>query len=59
MMGQSAKTESMFYYLRLEDQIPEHHLLRQIHRHIDLGFVRERLTPFYKEGGRPSIDQVP
>src|ERR1700674_869839 len=56
MMGQSAKTEPMFYYLRLEDQIPEHHLLRQIHQHIDLGFVRERLAPFYKEGGRPSID---
>ncbi len=28
MMGQHVCTEPMFYYFRLEDQIPEHHLLR-------------------------------
>lgn len=31
----------MFYYFRLEDQIPEHHLLRRIAG--DFRFVRERL----------------
>jgi hypothetical protein len=30
MMGQQTRTDSLFYYFRLEDQIPEHHLLRLI-----------------------------
>ena len=29
MMGQHERTESLFYYFRLEDQIPEDHLLRR------------------------------
>jgi hypothetical protein len=28
MMGQHARCESLFYYFRLEDQVPEDHLLR-------------------------------
>jgi transposase len=43
MMGQQPRTESLFYYFRLEDQIPENHLLRLIDRHVDLSFVRERV----------------
>ena len=30
MMGQQSRTESLFYYFRLEDQIPNDHLLRII-----------------------------
>ena len=56
MMGQQPRTDSLFYYFRLEDQIPEDHLLRLIDRHVDLGFVRERLKTFYSSTGRPSID---
>src|SRR5580704_2972324 len=56
MMGQHARTESLFYYFRLEDQIPEDHLLRLIDQYVDLSFVRERLKPFYSSSGRPSID---
>ena len=40
MMGQQERTESMFYYFRLEDQIPEDHLLRLIDQYVDLSFVR-------------------
>ena len=29
MMGQLPRMESLFYYFRLEDQIPEDHLLPQ------------------------------
>jgi hypothetical protein len=47
MMGQQLRTHSLFYYFRLEDQIPEDHLLRLIDRHVDLSFVRERLRSFY------------
>ncbi len=56
MMGHQARSESLFYYFRLEDQIPEDHLLRLIDQHIDLSFVRERLKSFYSSTGRPSID---
>ena len=56
MMGQPQKTESLFYYFRLEDQIPENHLLRRIDRYVDFSFVRERLKDFYSQVGRPSID---
>src|ERR1700691_5681517 len=56
MMGQQPRTESLFYYFRLEDQIPEDHLLRLIDRHVDFSFVREQLKDFYSPTGRPSID---
>src|SRR5271163_1200055 len=56
MMGQHTRSESLFYYFRLEDQVPENHLLRLVDRHIDFGFVRERLKDSYSETGRPSID---
>jgi len=56
MMGQQSRNESLFYYFRLEDQIPEKHLLRLIDRYVDLSFVRERLKGFYSPMGRPSID---
>ena len=56
MMGQHARSEALFYYFRLEEYIPENHLLRLIDKHIDLSFVRERLKDSYSETGRPSID---
>ena len=56
MMGQQPRTDSLFYYFRLEDQIPEDHLLRLIDRHVDLSFVRERVKGLYSSTGRPSID---
>jgi hypothetical protein len=31
MMGQHDRSEALFYYFRLEDQIPETHLLRLTH----------------------------
>lgn len=56
MMGQQPRTESLFYYFRLEDQIPNDHLLKRLDRFIDFGFVRERLRDTYSAVGRPSID---
>lgn len=56
MMGQQPRTEPLFYYFRLEDQIPEDHLLKRLDRCIDFGFVRERLRDTYSAIGRPSID---
>jgi transposase len=56
MMGQHTRSESLFYYFRLEDHIPENHLLRLIDRHISFDFVREKLGDSYSDTGRASID---
>jgi hypothetical protein len=56
MMGHHACSEALFYYFRLEDQVPENHLLRLIDKHISFEFVRERLRTSYSDSGRPSID---
>jgi len=59
MMGQHDRSEALFYYIRLEDQVPENHLLRLIEKHISFEFVCERLRAGYSETGRPSIDPEP
>src|ERR1700739_305348 len=56
MMGQHSRSESLFYYFRIEDQVPKNHLLRLIDRHISFDFVREKLKDSYSDTGRPSID---
>ena len=56
MMGDQPRREPWFYYFRLEDQIPEHPLLKRLDRHVDFSFVRERLKGAYSPLGRPSID---
>jgi len=54
MMGQQQRRSRLFYYFRLQDQVPEGHLLRLIDRYIDFSFVRERLKDSYSPTGRPS-----
>src|SRR5437899_3201108 len=51
MMGQHSRSEALFYYFRLEDQVPETHLLRLIEKHISLAFVREKLKESYRGMG--------
>ena len=58
MMGHHARSEALFYYFRLEDQVPENHLLRLIDKHISFEFVREQLRDSYSETGRPSIEKT-
>ena len=56
MMGQQTRSESLFYYLRIEDHVPEDHLLRLVDRHIDFAFVRKTREASYNHTGRLSID---
>jgi transposase len=56
MMGQHDRSEALFYYFRLEDQVPENHLLQLIDKHVSFEFVRAQLKDSYSEIGRPSID---
>ncbi len=44
LMGHHSRGEALFYYFRLEDQVPENHLLRLIDKHVSFEFVREQLT---------------
>src|SRR5512146_3101390 len=56
MMGHQSRSEGLFYYFRLEDQVPENHLLRLIDRHVNFEFVRAKLKDSCSDTGRPSID---
>jgi transposase len=56
MMGHHSRSESLFYYFRLEDQVPENHLLRLIDKHVSFEFVGQQLKDSYSDTGRPSID---
>lgn len=46
----------MFYYVRMEEMIPENHLLRLVDKHIDLSFIRSKVKHLYSHTGRPSVD---
>ncbi len=56
MTGQQCRSESLFYYFRIEDHVPESHQLRLIDQYVSFDFVREKLKAFYSDTGRPSID---
>ena len=56
MVGEHARSEALFYYIRLEDQVPENHLLQLIDKHISFEFVRRQLKDSYSKTGRTSID---
>lgn len=57
MMGErTVMQEALFYSFRIEDHVPNDHLLRAIDRFVDLSGIREHLRPYYSETGRPSID---
>ncbi|MEF9476116.1 MAG: hypothetical protein L0958_05440 [Candidatus Mariimomonas ferrooxydans] len=56
MIGDHERKKPMFYYVRMEDIVPENHLLRLVDKHIELGFIREKVKHLYSHTGRPSID---
>ena len=56
MLGKKDRNEKMFYYVKIDDLIPEDHLLRLVHRYVDLGFIRRKVQHLYSHTGRPSID---
>jgi hypothetical protein len=45
----------MFYYVRMEEMIPENHLLRLVDKHVDLSFIRAKVKHLYSHTGRPSV----
>jgi transposase len=56
LLGENERQEPMFHYVRLEDMVPEKHLLRLVDEYIDFSFIREKVKHLYSHTGRPSID---
>src|SRR6187455_1480099 len=57
MMGRLKRDqEQLFYSFRLEEAVPDDHLVRSIAAVLDLSWVHGELEPYYSRLGRPSID---
>jgi len=59
MMGRRRRDQSrLFYEFRLEDRIPQDHLLRRMNVFVTaaLADLHKELKPYYSDIGRPSID---
>src|SRR3954466_4354907 len=57
MMGRlKSEQTQLFYQFRLDDAVPEDHLVRKIDAALDLSWLRSELAPHYSSMGRPSID---
>jgi len=52
MMGCNSRSESLFYYFRLEDQVPENHLLRLIDRHIKVRLCASQVKRLLQRHGQ-------
>ena len=50
--------EQLFYSFRLDDFVPDDHLVRAIAPVLDLSWVHAELASYYPKIGRPSIDPV-
>jgi transposase len=59
MMGRLTHDQGeLFYSFRLDDAVPDDHLVRRIAAVLDLSWVHRELAPHYPKIGRPSIDPV-
>src|SRR5262247_4358263 len=59
MMGRlKHEQEQLFYEFRLDEVVPDDHLVRGIAGVLDLSWVRGELARYYSPLGRPSIDPV-
>src|SRR6478672_6584372 len=59
MMGRQKRDQGrLFYEFRLEDRIPENHLLRRINVFVTVALadLLKELEPHYSDIGRPSVD---
>ena len=59
MMGRRNGDQGhLFYEFRLDEAVPDDHLVRSIRARLDLSWVYTELAPHYPEIGWPSIDPV-
>ncbi len=59
MMGRREQSQGqLFYEFRLDEVVPDDHLVRKIGSLLDLSWVYAELARYYSTIGRPSIDPV-
>lgn len=59
MMGRQNNDQGrLFYEFRLDEAVPDDHLVRKIDAVPDLSWVHAELAPHYPTVGRPSVDPV-
>ncbi len=59
MMGRQNNDHGpLFYEFRLDEAVPDDHLVRNIDAVLDLSWVHAELAPHYPALGRPSVDPV-
>ena len=59
MMGRQNNDQGpLFYEFRLDEAVPDDHLVRKIDTVLDLTWVYAELAPHYPTLGRPSVDPV-
>jgi len=59
MMGRQNNDQGpLFYEFRLDEAVPDDHLVRKIDAVLDLSWVHAELAPHYPTVGRPSVDPV-
>src|SRR5512135_364265 len=59
MMGQRSQGQGqLFYEFRLDEAVPDDHLVRKIRALLDLSWVYAELASCYSPIGRPSVDPV-
>jgi transposase len=59
MMGRRNRDQGrLFYEFRLDEVVPDDHLVRKIGAVLDLSWVYAELAPHYSRVGRPSVDPV-
>jgi len=59
MMGREKNDQGpLFYEFRLDEAVPDDHLVRKIDAVLDLSWVYAELAPHYPTLGRPSVDPV-
>jgi transposase len=57
MIGRlSLGQDQLFYEFRIEEHVPEKHVLRALHRFLGFSQIRKHLAQYYSNIGRPSID---
>lgn len=57
MMGKKDRQMQMLF-IDINTMIPENHLLKQIDKKINFGFIYELAAPYYSTTGRKSVDPV-
>lgn len=57
MLTSNKENQSSYEFVRIEDLVPQDHLLRKLDKYIDLTFIEKKVAPYYcHDNGRPSID---